>query len=99
MKKYLLVFACLALLFFSCKKEESLVNGKIIDAGVDSIDGCGWLLETDGKQYSPENLDSKFMKNGKEVMTSFVLTGDTFTCGIGAHLHYPVVTITEMKNH
>ncbi|MGB3077194.1 MAG: hypothetical protein WBB36_17850 [Chitinophagales bacterium] len=99
MKKYLLFFVCLEILFFSCKKEEGLVNAKIIFAGVIAADGCGWLLETDNGHYSPENLDSLYMMNGKEVLTSFVLTGDTFTCGLFANLHYPFVTITEMKTH
>lgn len=90
----------MALLFtFSCKKEETLVHAKIMDAGVQAADGCGWLMKVDDITYSPLNLNSKFMMDGLEVLVSFEETGDTFLCGIGAQLKYPIVNISEMENH
>ncbi|MEO6167442.1 MAG: hypothetical protein ABIO46_02315 [Chitinophagales bacterium] len=93
-------FALIVLLFVSsCKKKETLVNAKIIDAGVQAADGCGWLMKVNDITYSPLNLDSNFMMDGLEVSTSFEETGDTFLCGIGAQLKYPIVNISEMENH
>jgi len=94
------LFILLVFLLSCAKKDMTVTPGRtkatVIDAGVNTSDGCGWLVILDeGGTYHPENLPSSVQKNNLQVWIDYVNTGDTFHCGI-ASTPYPVIKIADI---
>lgn len=61
-----------------------------------AADGCDWVLTIEGQRYHPEFLAENFKQNGMNAYCNYVLTGDTFYCGL-MPMKMPVVKITCFK--
>ena len=61
-----------------------------------AADGCDWVLTIEGQRYHPEFLAENFKQNGMNAYCNYVLTGDTFYCGL-MPMKMPVVQITCFK--
>ncbi len=77
-----LVFS--AFIFFSCSEDlvQNDINAKILNAGSEAVDGCGWLIVvSEDLSYKPVELDDKFQVDGMKVRISFKVLDDSYTCG------------------
>lgn len=104
MKTNIVIF-CLGLTLNSCSEvfSENDVKGeeaKVIFAGSEASDGCGWLLIlSDEKKYKPESLSNEFKVDGLSVEVSFKELNSIYSCGFPSanSPKYKNVRITKIK--
>jgi len=87
--------------FLSCEKEKPPVDtdwkeGVIYFTGDVSVDGCGWLLLTEGESYHIGNLDKEFMVDGLDVWFKASDLNGTFMCGLAGN-KYSIKEISELR--
>ena len=90
----------LVLTLFSCEKDHPPVDtaweeGVIYFTGDIAIDGCGWLLLSEGESYHLTNLEEKYKQNGLVVWFKGADLSETFSCG-RAQTQFSVKEIDEM---
>jgi hypothetical protein len=100
-------FFLLLFFFAACKKEEAscelcdkagaLLEAQVIDAGLVTADGCGWVLRVGSSDLHPKNLPDSMKISQLPVTVSFKLTEQEFPCGILGRGGLPVVEITSIK--
>ena len=96
-------FVCLlafTLGFLSCEKEHPPIDtawkeGVIHFMGDVAVDGCGWLLLSEGESYHIKNLEEKYKQNGLDVWFKGSDLSESFSCGL-AQTKYDVKEIDEM---
>jgi len=59
-------------------------------------DGCEWVATIDGVAYHPAQIDDAMKQENLHARCNYVLTGDTFYCGL-MPMKLPVVQITCFK--
>lgn len=75
-------------LFVSCAKKtscSSAVKGKL--KNLTGLDGCGWVIEADGKTYEPVNLgefDSTLLNENQKIYFSYNNFSGGSICMVGA---------------
>jgi len=89
-----------ALGFLACEKEHPPVDtdwkeGVIHFTGEVALDGCGWLLLSEGESYHVSNLEEKYKQDGLDVWFKGSDLAETFSCGL-AQTKYDVKEIDEM---
>ncbi|EAY27644.1 hypothetical protein M23134_02891 [Microscilla marina ATCC 23134] len=67
--------------------EDPLTNktvvGKIINTGLVAADGCGYLVRTEtGQELKPLNLSADFQQDGIDVVVTYRLNSEPFSCGL-----------------
>lgn len=97
---YLLLMALINLgLNSGCEKEEQWVDAIVLDFGSPSVDGCGFVLEIEGKIYFPVNLEEKYQVDKKEVRLQYRVLGDMQTCGFPhSGVEYQKISIREIRD-
>lgn len=80
------------------KKQKQLTQAKIIFSGSVAADGCGWLLEVKGEEYSPIQLEEAYKKDGLKVEVDLSYLDTGFQCGMNPDYKIPQVKIVSMKN-
>ena len=94
-----MLLAVAALFFAGCKKKACDTNSSkavVLDQGVVAADGCDWVVKLDnGASYHPQNLDTTYKVNNKNVQVCYTLTSDTFVCGWGVKLR--VIHIDDIQ--
>lgn len=97
MKTYHLIIA-LGLSLNSCSDifSENDVKGadaRILFAGSEAYDGCGWLLVlSEEEKYKPSSLSEEFKVNGLAVKVSFKELDTIYSCG------FPSANSPKYKN-
>ncbi|WPR74828.1 hypothetical protein [Algoriphagus sp. NG3] len=97
MKTYLLIIS-LALFLNSCsdifsENDVKGVEARLIFAGSEASDGCGWLLVlSEEEKYKPSSLSEEFKVNGLAVKVSFKELDTIYSCG------FPSVNSPEYQN-
>ena len=74
----------LCLVFVSCSEsiDENDVRARIVFAGSEAADGCGWLLKiSEELAYKPERLAKEFKVDGLEVSASLKVLDSSYSCG------------------
>lgn len=95
------------LLFFSfCSKENSCdtcgklnkqLDATIIDAGLVTADGCGWVLRVGASDLHPNNLPDSLKVSQLPVIVSFKITEKEFSCGSLSLGGLPIVEIISIR--
>lgn len=85
---------------FNCKdqKGSQMVKAKIHFSGLLAADGCGWLLEIKGKEYSPVNLEENFQVDGLQVEAEVNFLGTGFQCGMNPDHKIPQLEIINLAH-
>jgi hypothetical protein len=99
--RYLLSILALAIALYSCEKERSPEDpgwseGVLYWTGEVAVDGCDWLLLSDGESYHMAGLEPDFMINGLDVWFKGTVKDEYFTCGLDAS-KYKLINVEEMK--
>lgn len=73
----------------SCEKDDDSLGtdweeGVVYFTGEPAVDGCGWLLLSEGESYHLKNLDEEFKIDGLNVWFRYDDLDETYTCGLGA---------------
>ena len=55
----------------------------VINSGSPALDGCGWLIRIDNKDYSPDNLPENFQFNNIQVKIVYTISDAQYNCGFG----------------
>ena len=83
-------------LLVSCSKKTSCagaIKGKLVNRT--GLDGCGWLIESNGKTYEPVNLgdfDSSILEGNKRIFFSYTPFQGGSICMMGETIHLTCVT-------
>lgn len=70
----------------SCKKSTELYAGLIRYSGDLSLDGCGWVIDTESGTFHPTNLSSEFQQDSLKVELNYTALTTMFNCGFGSSL-------------
>lgn len=94
-----IVFVAL-LMAFKCENQRNsqMTEAKIVFSGLVAADGCGWLVEIDGEDFSPINLDEAYEKDGLIVEMELEYLSTGFQCGMNPDFKIPQVKILSIKN-
>ena len=85
MKKVVALFGFLLLGLGACGSDDLVIvetSGIIIDAGDVAADGCGWVVEINGTQFSPTYLSPQYQVSGLNVLLKVEFLTTTFNCGL-----------------
>ncbi|WP_345952791.1 hypothetical protein [Mucilaginibacter sp. PAMB04168] len=80
----LLIISTIACNKHDCEEIEDdrlEATATIIDSGSPALDGCGWLIRTNGTTYSPDNLPEAFKLNNIQVKIIYTISEAKFQCG------------------
>ena len=99
--KYIFSFTLIFFVLVSCEKCFNPENtewqeGVIYFTGEVALDGCGWLLLSEGESYHMKEIDERFMVNGLNVLFKADPEDEVFMCGLGGAT-YGIITVKEMK--
>ena len=90
MNRIILIFALLTVGLVACTSDDITIvetTGIIRDTGDVAVDGCGWVIEINGTQYSPTYLSSQYKQDGLAVFVNVEFLTSTFTCGLTGGLN------------
>jgi hypothetical protein len=62
-------------------------SGLVKNYGNPAVDGCGWVVEIDKIDYSPENLPAEFQKDSLDVHLKFQLLDEIANCGFSKNAY------------
>lgn len=85
MNKFIFVLSLLIFGLSACNSEgPEIIESRavVIDAGNPEADGCGWLINIDGLDYSPTYLNSQYHQDGLEVLVKVEYLSSDFSCGL-----------------
>jgi hypothetical protein len=90
----------LLLMAFKCEDQKAtqMKEAKIVFSGMLAADGCGWLLEVNGEEYSPINLEKSFEEDGLKVYVELTYLETGFQCGMNPNFKIPQVKIRSIKH-
>jgi hypothetical protein len=99
--RYIFSFILICTLLISCEKcflpgDTDWQEGVIYFTGELALDGCGWLLLSEGESYHVKSLDEEFMVDGLDVWFKANDIDETFTCGLGG-TQFAIKEISQMK--
>lgn len=103
--KLSLIIVMLTLTFTeACKKssgEKTTCNDAVIrNRGMVAADGCGWMVEINGKDYHPFMLDDKWQISDLNVHVCYTISSETYQCGFVANAEdgkHPVINISKIE--
>jgi len=100
MKYFIVGLFLIPIFLFSCDKDHcpddnEWSEGVLHFTGDVTVDGCGWLLLTEGGSYHLSNLEEKFKHDGLEVLFKGSDLDETFSCGLSQTM-YKVKKIDDM---
>lgn len=74
----------------NCKDKDGRLEATatVIDSGSPALDGCGWLIKIDNKDYSPDNLPENFQFNNIQVKIVYTISDAKFSCVFGGSMNY-----------
>lgn len=80
------------ILFSSCEKGDipsgtDWEEGVVYFTGEVAVDGCGWLVLSEGESFHPEGLPEGFQVDGLDVWFKSDESKDSFICGLGATVY------------
>lgn len=90
------------LLLYSCNNDQKdpnfeSANGKIIDAGSEASDGCGWILILeDASTYKPDEIPEEYREDNLKVNVVYRKLEETVYCGFPAG-NVPEYSKIELK--
>jgi hypothetical protein len=85
---------------FKCEDQKAtqMKEAKIVFSGMVAADGCGWLLEIKGEEYSPINLGESFEEDGLKVFVELEYLETGFQCGMNPNFKIPQVKIMNITH-
>ena len=86
-----------------CKDKDNLdvfENTAIVTYSEPAVDGCGWKIHIDQKEYHPISLDDNYKINGLEVNIKYNLLPSVWECSQWTSREFQeikIINITEIK--
>ncbi|EAY27645.1 hypothetical protein [Microscilla marina] len=86
-------FLLLLVVSYACTKQASslataensqAIVGKVLYTGSVAADGCGYIISAKGKRLKPVNLDQAFRQNGLDILFTYQVSNQEFSCGMQA---------------
>jgi len=87
MRLFVSLLLVLSFLVVSCSKDKELLGtdweeGVVTFTGDPAVDGCGWLIVSEGVSYSAVSLPNEFLEEGLDVWYKAKVLREYLLCGL-----------------
>ena len=89
MRVFVSFLLVLSFLVVSCEKDKELLGtdweeGVVSFSGEIAVDGCGWLIISEGISYSAVSLPDEFLQDGLDIWYKAKVLREYLVCGLDA---------------